>query len=102
MTTHATDSSLKLALGLMSGTSADGADVVLLSTDGEDSPYCQRHPKRRIVAACTRCSGLLCKHCLDRIDDEFVCSECVQKVVASEAAGGGGGLLSWFKRLFGG
>lgn len=74
---------------------------VLVSSDGAHTAHCSRHPAQRVVAACTRCSELLCKHCLDRIDDEFVCSECVAKV-ASEVDPTQGGLLGWFKRLLGG
>lgn len=74
---------------------------VMLSSDGSDAPRCERHRDRKVVAACTRCSLLLCKKCLDRIDDEFVCSECVA-LVASKADPKQGGLTAWFKRLFGG
>ncbi len=73
---------------------------VLMSSDGEESPPCPKHPDRRVVAACTRCSRLLCKRCLDRIDDDFVCSSCV-----AEAAGAKpppGGLMAWFRRVLGG
>jgi len=54
------------------------------------------------VAACTRCSELLCKRCLDRIDDEFVCAECVAKVASQVTDPSSRGLTKWFKRLFGG
>jgi len=74
---------------------------VMLSSEGLEAPKCARHPRRRIVAACTRCSALLCKRCLDRIDDEFVCAECVAKVAAQVTDPGSGGLTPWFKRLFG-
>jgi hypothetical protein len=73
---------------------------VLLSSDGSTAPKCDRHPKRRVVAACTRCSALLCKFCLDRIDDEFACSECVAKVAAKVDLEEGG-LKSWFRKVFG-
>ena len=71
---------------------------VMLSNDGSATPFCPRHPDRRIVAACTRCSALLCKHCLDRIEDEFVCSACVTDVITEGEDGGG--LVGWFRRLF--
>lgn len=73
---------------------------VLLSSDGSKAPRCDRHPTRKIVAACTRCSALLCKACLDRIDDEFACSECVERVALK--MDDSGGVLSWFKKIFGG
>jgi hypothetical protein len=74
---------------------------VLLSSDGLPAPKCKRHPARRIVAGCTRCSELLCKFCLDRIDDEFVCSECVA-AVATKVDLQDGGLKAWFRKIFGG
>ncbi|MDC3379424.1 hypothetical protein OAX78_03985 [Planctomycetota bacterium] len=75
---------------------------VLLSADGTDAPRCQKHPAKRIIAACTRCSQLLCKKCLDRVDDEFVCSDCAIRVAAAGGEPGEGGFFGWFKRLFGG
>ena len=73
---------------------------VMHSSDGSNAPQCERHRGRRVVAACTRCSALLCKHCLDRIDDEFVCSECVAQV-ASGMDPSKGGLKAWFRKLLG-
>jgi hypothetical protein len=74
---------------------------VMHSSDGANVPRCQTHPDRRIVAACTRCAQLLCKNCLDRIDDEFACASCVTKVAAHLGESGENtGLMGWFKRVF--
>ncbi|RMG07279.1 MAG: hypothetical protein D6731_24180, partial [Planctomycetota bacterium] len=74
---------------------------VLVSSDGSTSPKCKQHPERRVVAACTRCSALLCSRCLDRIGDEFACAECVARV-AAQTDPAQGGLKSWFRKVFGG
>jgi hypothetical protein len=73
---------------------------VMMSNDGENALPCQRHPSKPVVAACTRCSDLLCKSCLDRVGDEFVCSRCVA-VAAGAIPKGEGGLMAWFRRLMG-
>ncbi len=75
---------------------------VLMSSEGEpDQRNCPKHPKYKIVAACGRCEKLLCKKCLDRVGDAFTCSDCVEKQLLSSRETGGGGLLAFFKRLFG-
>lgn len=74
---------------------------LLLSSEGDEAPPCPRHPSRRVVAACTRCAALLCKHCLDRIDDQFACAACVAEV-AARVDPAQGGLFAWFRRLLGG
>ncbi len=57
---------------------------VLMSSDGEpDGRTCKKHPKYNVVAACNRCGQLLCKRCLDRIDEAFTCADCVAQLVAS-------------------
>jgi hypothetical protein len=71
---------------------------VMMSTDGDSAPQCGRHPGRHIVAACTRCSALLCKSCLDRVSDAFVCSECLLEEVSDQESGGG--FMAWLKGLF--
>jgi hypothetical protein len=73
---------------------------VLTSTDGEESQPCPKHPQLPVVAACTRCSSLLCKSCLDRVEDVFVCSDCIRQELAG--SGEGKGMTAWLKRLFGG
>lgn len=72
---------------------------VLTSTDGESTRPCPKHPELGVVAACTRCSSLLCKRCLDRVGDVFVCSECIRKELEQSAEKG---MTGWLKRLFGG
>ena len=32
---------------------------VMMSTDGANAPRCKVHPKKPVVAACTRCNALL-------------------------------------------
>ncbi len=73
---------------------------VMMSSDGEQAVTCRRHKKRRVVAACTRCADLLCKDCLDRIGDEFVCSKCIAQVATGEEAIPSGGVMSFFRKLF--
>ncbi|MCO5165825.1 MAG: hypothetical protein M9894_05595 [Planctomycetes bacterium] len=75
---------------------------VMMSSDGEEAQRCPKHPARPVVAACTRCSDLLCQACLDRIDDQFVCAGCVATVVGARPDGDGQGVLAWFRKLFGG
>ena len=72
---------------------------VLTSTDGESARPCPKHPELPVVAACTKCSSLLCKRCLDRIEDVFVCSDCVRSELEQSAEKG---MTGWLKRLFGG
>ncbi|MEZ0227213.1 MAG: B-box zinc finger protein [Planctomycetota bacterium] len=76
---------------------------VLMSSEGEpDQRPCPKHPKYKIVAACSRCDKLLCKKCLDRIGDAFTCGDCVERqLLSSKEGGGGGGLMGFFRRLFG-
>ncbi len=74
---------------------------VMMSSDGEEAQRCPRHPKRPIVAACTRCSDLLCRSCLDKIGDEFVCASCIASVAGARPAGDERGVMSWFRKLFG-
>jgi hypothetical protein len=75
---------------------------VMMSSDGEEAQRCARHPTRAVVAACTRCGDLLCKSCLDRIGDEFVCARCIALVAGARPAGDGKGVMGWFRKLFGG
>jgi hypothetical protein len=73
---------------------------VLMSSEGEpDQRPCKKHPKYKIVAACSRCGALLCKKCLDRIGDAFTCGDCVEKQLF-QSRESSGGLLGFFKRLF--
>lgn len=74
---------------------------VMMSSDGEEVQRCARHPQRPIVAACTRCSDLLCRACLDRVDDEFVCSACIAQVAGARPEGDDRGVMAWFRKLFG-
>ena len=74
---------------------------VLMSSEGEpDQRPCPKHPKYKIVAACSRCEKLLCKKCLDRIGDAFTCGDCVEKQLMSSRESGGGGLMAFFRRIF--
>ncbi len=73
---------------------------VMMSSDGEQAVNCRRHKKRKVVAACTRCADLLCKQCLDRIGDEFVCATCIAQVATGEEAVPSGGVMSFFRKLF--
>lgn len=74
---------------------------VMMSSDGEEAQRCPRHPKRPIVAACTRCSDLLCRGCLDKIGDEFVCAACIALVAGARPEGDAKGVMGWFRKLFG-
>jgi hypothetical protein len=74
---------------------------VMMSADPDQAERCRRHPKRPVVAACTRCAALLCKRCLDKIGDEFVCAECVADVASARPQGDERGVMAWFKKLFG-
>lgn len=79
---------------------------VLMSSEGDraapPSQMCERHSDRRVVAACNRCSRLLCRACLDRIGESFTCSECVGATLAASGRGGkGGGLMGFLARLLG-
>src|SRR5438445_45088 len=52
---------------------------VLLSSDGEGpAGRCLRHDGRKFVAACVRCSKLLCRACLDQVGESFTCADCVR------------------------
>jgi len=75
---------------------------VLMSSEGEQPQEpCKKHPKYKIVAACSKCSALLCKRCLDRIGDAFTCGDCVEKqLLSSKESGPRGGIFGFFKRLF--
>lgn len=73
---------------------------VMMSADPDAAERCRRHPKRPVVAACTRCAGLLCKRCLDKIGDEFVCAECVASVATARPHGDERGVMAWFRKLF--
>jgi hypothetical protein len=77
---------------------------VLMSSEGEPekTPNCPTHPKYKIVAACSKCDKLLCKHCLDRVGDQFTCSECVANALSEGRDGEGGGFMAFLRRLFGG
>lgn len=77
------------------------AELNVLKSSDADAPPCVRHTDRPVVAACTQCSRLLCKLCLDRVGEAFVCSECV----AEQAAGGPEGepgVFGWLRRKLGG
>ena len=74
---------------------------VLMSSEGEpDQRPCPKHPKYKIVAACSRCDKLLCKKCLDRVGDAFMCAECVEKQLLSSRETSGGGFFAFFRKLF--
>jgi hypothetical protein len=76
---------------------------VLASSAGDRMsplPSCPAHPRFKIVAACNRCSKLLCKRCLDRVGDSFTCAACVEQQLASPSEEGG--LLGRLRRLLGG
>jgi hypothetical protein len=78
----------------------DSAELkVMMSSDGEESRPCPRHPQRPIVAACTNCSEFLCKRCLDKVGDAFVCAECAPELLTGPPKPG---VMGWLKRLFGG
>lgn len=70
---------------------------VMLSNDGEEAMRCERHPDRAVVAACTRCSAFLCKRCLDRVGDAFVCAACIHADDAARPRGWLARLLAWFR-----
>jgi hypothetical protein len=76
---------------------------VMLSSEGDPSPQsCPKHPQRRVVAACNKCSRLLCRACLDRVGETFTCSACVAETVTGKKQKKGKGFLSFLSRLFGG
>lgn len=68
---------------------------LILSSENEKSLPCPTHVDQRVVAACNHCARLLCKRCLDRVDDSFTCSACLDKAVAPPKRG-------WLGRMFGG
>ncbi len=74
---------------------------VLLSSDG-DGPAgrCPAHGGRKFVAACVRCSRLLCRACLDQVGEAFTCAECVRAEL-EERAGTKRGIGGFLARLFG-
>lgn len=75
---------------------------VLMSSEGEpDARFCAKHPKSRIVAACSRCEALLCKKCLDRVGDSFTCGDCVERQLLSSKESEARGFFAFFRRLFG-
>ena len=76
---------------------------VLMSSEGDtDAETCAKHPKYKIVAACTRCAALLCKRCLDRVGDAFTCGDCLAKELAgpSKAAVAAHGIKAFFAKWF--
>jgi len=74
---------------------------VMMSSEGEpDARSCPKHPKYKIVAACSKCAKLLCKRCLDRIGDAFTCGDCVEKQLLSSRESEPRGLFAFFKRMF--
>jgi hypothetical protein len=77
---------------------------VLMSSEQEkgfpsQAGTCRTHQGFKIVAACNRCSKLLCRRCLDRVGDSFTCASCIEKQLL-ESRESGGGFLGFFKRLF--
>lgn len=75
---------------------------VMMSSDGTEGQPCPRHRGKKIIAACTRCADLLCNACLDKIGDEFVCSRCIADVATGAPSDRPGGIMGFFRRLFGG
>ena len=73
---------------------------VMMSSEGEVAQRCRKHPKRAVVAACTRCGELLCKRCLDKVGDEFVCASCMAEVASARPEGDDKGVMAWFRKLF--
>lgn len=77
---------------------------VLMSSEAEPNApaqNCRKHKGGKVVAACSRCSQLLCKRCLDRVGDSFTCADCVERQLLNSREGSrGGGILGFLKRLF--
>jgi hypothetical protein len=76
---------------------------VLMSSDGETGLRpCPKHPKYKLIAACSGCEKLLCKKCLDRVGESFTCGDCVERKLFESRESGKttGGLFAFLRRLF--